>query len=88
MLRVTRLRSDESIDSLRVEGRLTQHDLPRFQEACAELLAAGRSLRLDLSGLQFADRDAVIELRALRRHGVSLVGASGFLDALLADSLS
>jgi hypothetical protein len=42
--------------------------------------------RLELSGLQFADRAAVATLRALRRRGVSLVGASGFLDALLADS--
>jgi hypothetical protein len=87
MLRMTRFQCDDSIDSLRVEGRLTQLDLPRFREACAELLAAGRGLRLDLSGLQFADRDAAEALRMLRGRGVSIVGASGFLDALLADSL-
>ena len=86
MLRVTRSETEGSIDALRVEGRLTQPDLPRFQEVCAEPLAAGRSLRIDLSGLQFADRDGVTALRALRRRGVSLVGASGFLDALLSDS--
>jgi ABC-type transporter Mla MlaB component len=88
MLRVTRFQSDESIDGLRVEGRLTHLDLPRFHEACSDLLESGCRLRLDLSGLQFADRDAVAALRALRHRGVSLVGASGFLDALLADSLS
>lgn len=86
MLRVTRFDAREETEILRVEGRLTAEDLARFQQACGELLAAGRSLSLELSGLQFADREAVATLRALRRRGVSLVGASGFLDALLADS--
>ena len=85
MLRVTRSHMNGSIESLRVEGRLTRLDLPRFQEACAELLDGGRELRLELSGLQFADREAVATLQALRRRGVALVGASGFLDALLAE---
>lgn len=86
MLRVTRYESRaEEAETLRVEGRLTREDLPRFQEACASLLEARTGLRLDLSGLQFADRAAVATLQALRRRGVSLVGASGFLEALLAD---
>ena len=85
MLRVTRSHMNGSIESLRVEGRLTRRDVPRFQEACAELLDGGRSLHLDLAGLQFADREAVATLQALRRRGVALVGASGFLDALLAE---
>jgi ABC-type transporter Mla MlaB component len=86
MLRVTRSGACEDIDVLRVEGRLTAEDLARFHQACADLLAGGRGLRLDLSGLQFADREAVALLRVLRGRGVSLVGASGFVDALLADS--
>jgi ABC-type transporter Mla MlaB component len=84
MLRVTH-HTHGSIESLRVEGRLTRLDLPRFQEACTELLGSGRDLRLDLSGLRFADREAVAILQALRRRGVAFVGASGFLDALLAE---
>ena len=86
MLRVTRFASRAGgAETLRVEGRLTHEDLPRFHEACASLLEGGGALRLDLSGLQFADRAAVATLQALRRRGVSLVGASGFLDALLAE---
>jgi ABC-type transporter Mla MlaB component len=89
MLRVTRFpRRAEEAETLRVEGRLTRADLPRFQETCASLLDAGASLRLDLSGLQFADRAAVAALQGLRRRGASLEGASGFLDALLADAAS
>ncbi|MGH7289094.1 MAG: STAS domain-containing protein [Myxococcota bacterium] len=86
MLRVTRFDACEESEILRVEGRLTAADLTRFQQACADLLLGGRGLRLDLSGLQFADREAVAMLRALRDRGVALVGASGFLDALLTDS--
>ncbi len=85
MLRVTHFQSSGATESLRIEGRLTRSDLPRFQEACSELLASGRALRLDLSGLQFVDRDAAVALRGLRACGVAFVGASGFVDALLAD---
>jgi ABC-type transporter Mla MlaB component len=89
MLRVTRLQSRaEGTETLRVEGRLTSTDLPRFEEACASLLASGAGLRLDLSGLQFADRAAVATLHALRQRGVVLEGASVFLGALLADAAS
>lgn len=85
MLRVTRFEPNGSIESLRVEGRLTRSELPRFEAACWELLEAGCALRLDLTGLQFVDRDAALSLRGLRGRGVALVGASGFVDALLAD---
>ena len=85
MLRITRADDSGTSESLRVEGRLTQAELPRLQETCAGLLQDGRSLCLDLSGLQFADREAVATLRALRRRGVRLEGTSGFVEALLTD---
>jgi ABC-type transporter Mla MlaB component len=85
MLRVTRFEQNGATESLRVEGRLTRSELPRFEAACRELLEAGRALRLDLTGLQFIDREAVSVLRGLRGRGVTLVGASGFVGALLAD---
>jgi ABC-type transporter Mla MlaB component len=85
VLRVTRFHPSGGTTTLRVEGRLTQQDLPRLEEACAGSLEAGVPLRLDLSGLRFADRSAVSALQDLRRRGVSFDGTSGFLDALLAD---
>jgi hypothetical protein len=85
MLRITRADASATGVSLRVEGRLTQPGLARLRESCAELLESGTGVQLDLSGLQFADRDAVVTLRALRRRGVRLRGASGFVETLLAD---
>jgi len=85
MLRITRVNPNETSESLRVEGRLTQADLPRLRQTCAELLEGGARLSLELSGLQFADRDGVATLRALRRRGVALRGVSGFVEALLSD---
>ena len=86
MLRITHAYADAATASLRIEGRLTQAELPRFQQTCAELLAAGAQVQLELSGLQFADRDGVVTLRSLRSRGVTLRGASGFVEALLAVS--
>ena len=85
MLRITRADADGTTASLRVEGRLTHADLPRLQQTCAELLQGGARLHLELSGLQFADRDGVVTLRSLRSRGVALLGASGFVEALLSD---
>jgi len=85
MLRITRANTNENVERLRIEGRLTHADLPRLQESCAELLQNGSGLCLELSGLQFADHEAVATLQALRRRGVALIGASGFLDALLTE---
>jgi ABC-type transporter Mla MlaB component len=85
MLRITHAHPDARTASLRVEGRLTRADLPRLQQTCAELLAGGAQLQLELSGLQFADRDGVVTLRSLRSRGVALQGASGFVEALLSD---
>jgi ABC-type transporter Mla MlaB component len=85
MLRITRADTNGAVESLRVEGRLTRDDIARLQHTCAELLEAGARLALDLAGLQFADREGVAALRTLRRRGVALFGASGFVEALLAD---
>lgn len=86
MLRITRAAATGAVESLRVEGRLTQADLPRLQQTCAELLQNGGRLCLELSGLQFADRAGVDTLRGLRQRGVTLRGASGFVEALLSDA--
>lgn len=83
MFRVTRRPPSGSTERLALEGRLTREGLARFEEACRALLAPGVSLELDLSGLRFVDSQGVTLLQTLRREGVALVGASGFVDGLL-----
>jgi len=83
MLRVTPRPRGGSVQCLALEGRLTHDGLGRFEEACRDLLDQGVPLELDLSGLRFVDAPGVAALQALRREGVELVGASGFVDALL-----
>ena len=83
MLRVTRRQRCGSTQCLALEGRLTYDGLGRFEEACREILDRGTPLELELSGLRFVDPPGVATLQALRREGVALVGASGFVDALL-----
>jgi ABC-type transporter Mla MlaB component len=86
MLRVTPRPQRGSVECLALEGRLTRDRLPRFEETCREVLARGVALELDLSGVRFVDPHGAAALQALRREGVALVGASGFLDVLLADA--
>ena len=67
---------------LLLEGRLVGPWVAELRGAAA---AAGGppALDLDLAGVTFADDDGVAALRALRRDGARLMGASGFLIALL-----
>jgi hypothetical protein len=72
--------STEGVTTLRIEGRLLSDDLPSLQTERARHPA---SLRLELSDLQFADRESVEELRRLIHEGAELVSASPYLDLLL-----
>jgi hypothetical protein len=72
--------STEGVTTVRIEGRLLSEDLPSLQTECARHPA---SLRLELSDLQFADRESVEELRRLIHEGAELVSASPYLELLL-----
>ena len=78
-LRITSSTND-SVRIVRVEGRLAA-------EFVAELLAESQTdlprLRLDLSGLQSADREGLRTLRKLRADGAVLEGASPYILELL-----
>ena len=63
-----------------VEGRLTAAEVESLNEACRSI---GDGLRLELSGLRWADDAAIEELRRLSEAGVELSGASLFIRQLL-----
>jgi hypothetical protein len=80
MLRITRQTPPHGRPTFVLEGRLVGPWVGELRRAVAEL--DGRKA-IDLAGVTFADAEGVAALRALRRAGAELVGASGFLLALI-----
>jgi ABC-type transporter Mla MlaB component len=83
MLRITRMSGDDSVDTLKLEGKLQGPWVEEAHEAYA--LSAARAARtcLDLSGLTFADGEGAALLRELIRGGVGVVGCSSYIAELL-----
>ena len=83
MLRITRMVGNDSVESLKLEGKLQG---PWVLEAhAAYALAAAQAPRtcLDLSGLTFADQEGATLLRELIRSGAQVVGCSSYITELL-----
>jgi len=70
---------------LKLDGRLTTEEVLEVRRACEGV--EGR-LVLDLTDLQFADRQGVSVLRELRAQGAQLIGVSHYLGLLLGETLS
>ena len=86
MMRITRMVGEDSVDTLKLEGKLQG---PWVEEARkAHALSAARASRtcLDLSGLTFADGKGEALLRDLIRRGALIVGCSSYIAELLQDS--
>ena len=70
-------------DTLLLEGNLLKEWIQELQQALALARQAGAAVALDLSGLRFVDAEGTRFLRECRKRGVSLLGASPFVSALL-----
>jgi ABC-type transporter Mla MlaB component len=68
---------------LLLEGNLLKDWIEELQRALAQARQDGAALGLDLSGLRFIDAAGARFLRECRKRGVSLLGASPFVSALL-----
>jgi RNA polymerase sigma-70 factor (ECF subfamily) len=83
MLRITRLSDHPQPPAFGVEGHLTAATSEELRVACAPVLDASGTLRLDVSGLQFLDDTGATLLRGLERRGATIDGPSGFVGAVL-----
>jgi ABC-type transporter Mla MlaB component len=83
MLRITRLVGNDSVDTLKLEGKLQGPWVNEVHDACALSVAHASCTCLDLSGLTFADGEGAALLRELIRSGAQVVGCSSFIAELL-----
>ena len=82
MLRITRQPGADHV-TLLLEGKLLKEWLEELQRALAQARQDGSSVRLNLSALNYIDAEAARFLRVCRKAGVTLLGASPFVAALL-----
>jgi RNA polymerase sigma-70 factor (ECF subfamily) len=84
MLRITATNESESILKVCVEGDLTRRSVDQLRGFGALSSRSPLRMRLDLSGLRFADASGAAELRELAAKGAVIAGASSYVTELLA----
>ena len=79
MLRISLVDSGNHGVVLRLEGRIAGPWVAEVRTACEALLAAGRSLKLDMAEVSFIDPEGVALLSSVTSQGVSLSECSPFV---------
>jgi len=83
MLRISRLTQPHEVPCLRLEGRLVGDWVQVLRAEVERAQAQTPELELDLSGVEFADSQALSLLREVEARGVKLVACSPLLTSLL-----
>ena len=83
MLRITRMVGDDSVEFLKLEGTLQGPWISEAHGAHAFFASTASRVRLELSGLTFADDEGAGLLRELIRQGAQVVGCSSYIAELL-----
>ena len=83
MLRITHTQGDDSIWTLRLEGKLLGPWVTELARSCNELPGSPYYLRLDLSAVTFVDGPGLALLRDLLGRGATLAACSGLVAELL-----
>lgn len=82
MLRITRIAYSESVQTLKLEGKLLEAWVSEVRNACAPSPGWSGRTRLDLSAVTFADATGIELVRELLRQGVEIAACSGFVAEL------
>ena len=83
MLRITADTPQDGIQRFRLDGRLTEDNVPELARALERSLRAVAQLTLDVSGLTYLDAGGAQFLRALSAQKVTIRGSSSFVAKLL-----
>lgn len=83
MLRITRMVGNDSVETLKLEGKLQGPWVREAHDAYVHTVAQVPRTCLELSGLTFADGEGAALLRELIRSGAQVVGCSSYIAELL-----
>jgi ABC-type transporter Mla MlaB component len=82
-MRITRMVGSDSVETLKLEGKLQGPWVDEAHDAYALSAAQASRTSLDLSGLTFADAEGAALLRELIRSGAQVMGCSSYIAELL-----
>ena len=88
MLRLTRTTKPPHEVILLLEGQIVAQWVRLLEEECRELLSADRRVYLDLSGVNYLDRQAARLLRELSDRSVRLINCPPLVDELVREDAS
>ena len=83
MLRISRMVGNDSVEFLKLEGKLQGPWVHEAHDAYALYAAHASATCLDLSSLTFADGEGAALLHQLIRGGARVVGCSSYIAELL-----
>jgi anti-anti-sigma regulatory factor len=83
MLRITADTTTDGILHIRLDGHLTQADVPELATATEPALRGNARLVLEVSGLTYVDAQGAQFLRGLAVRDVTIRGYSDFVAKLL-----
>ena len=73
---------------LLLEGQIMVEWVGLLEDQCLELLAAGRTVLLDLAGVSYIDRRGARLLRSLASRSVILINCPPLVDQLIREDAS
>ena len=83
MLKISKAGTAKQFVILKLEGRVVGPWVEELRQVCKTLLSEGRSLKLDLADVTFADANGVAMLIDFKSRGISLRNCSPFVDEQL-----
>ena len=83
MLRISQAGKANHSVTLKLEGRVVGEWVGELRQVCETLLTEGRSLKLDLADVTFADASGVTALSSFKSRGVTFSNCSPFVEEQL-----
>jgi len=83
MLKISQAEKANHSVTLKLEGRVVGEWVGESRQVCETLLTEGRSLKLDLADVTFADASGVAALSSFKSRGVTFSNCSPFVEEQL-----